>query len=501
MSRHILSVFAGNLGSKALALLREVLFAAWFGTGQTAAAFRIAQTLYLLPVQALLGDALSAGLLPLYRQVRGESADAARRLVLWAALYALVFSAVVAGGFYAFADELTRLVAPGADESARALAAALLRILALSTPFYVLGGMLGYIEAAFGRFSGIAWRPMAINLGSIAGAALAVWSGHDAWLAIGLVIAHVLLFGWTLHAVLRLDRLRPESAAAPGLARSLVRRLAANTVPLLGLPLAAQVNVVVERIVSSWLGTAIIPSVDYARFLTDTMVQLIAVPLGLLTMASHGGVRDDARADDHLRRTAALVFCLAFPIALFLSFHAETLVRLLFARGAFDEASVQTTSAVLRWMGAGLVANIPAYYLVKGLNAQLRNREALTAIVLGCAANMAVNLALWRWAGPATVGIGVMAYGACVLAYSMSRLGLWRSQRALLGWMAGLTGVGGLGLLALGPLPALAQLALGAAWLGACGLAAAHLAAPVGEALAPLLRRLPAVLQPRRRAG
>lgn len=502
MSRGVASIFLGNLGSKGLALLREVLFAAWFGTGQTAAAFRVAQTLYLLPVQALLGDALSAGLLPLYRKLRDEEgADAARTLVLWACLYGLVFSLAISASFYWFADSLTALVAPGASAEARSLAARLIEILALSTPFYVLSGLLGYVEAAYGRYSGIAWRPMAINLGAIAGASLAVLFGHDHWLAIALVVSHVALFVWTVVAVRRVDRLTPTQAVPRGLSGALLRRLAVNTVPLLGLPLAAQVNVVVERIVSSWLGTEIIPSVDYARFLADTMVQLVAVPLGVLTMATHGGSSDAAATREHLRRTTALVFSIAVPIALFVANSAEDLVRLLFARGAFGEESVSTTTAVLRWMGAGLAANIPAYYLVKALNAQLRNREALGAIVAGCVANMAVNVALWRVLGPQTIGVGVVAFGLCVGALTMSGLALWGALGPLIGWLL-VYAIAALALLhMLPPLPYPAALCASAVVVAGGWLTLTTLVPSARLAAGPLLQRLPGAARREREAG
>lgn len=490
MSRGVFTLVAGNLGSKILALAREVLFAAWFGTGSTAVGFRVAQTLYLLPVQALIGDSLSAGLMPLYRRLREEDPDRARTLVLLACAYAVAFSALVSSALYLGASTLTHWVAPGASEDAKRISSGLLRILALSTPFYIIGGVLSYVEAALGRFAGIAARPILINVGSIAGAGLAVWTGQDRWLAIGLVVCHVVLFVWTILSVRRLDRLSPTRTPSRGDVLSIGRRFVAAMLPLLGLPLAAQINLVVERIVSSWLGSAVIPSVDYARFLTDTMIQLIAVPLGIVTMATHGGSSRADLAQEHVRKTALFVLLISFPIATFIGAHAEPIVRLLFARGAFDEHSVSNTSEILRWMGLGLAANIPAYYLVRGLNSQLRNREALAATIIGCLANMTVNLALWPILGPQTIGIGLGAYGACIGVFCLSRLRLWPSVRRLVLKQTMIwTACFGL-LWSLPALPTALDLLVGAAVVTLVWLASVRAIPELVEAFAPIGARL-----------
>jgi len=298
-------------------------------------------------------------------------------------------------------------------------------VMALATPFYVLAGILSYVEAAFGKFAGIAYRPALLNVGSILGAGLAVLLKQDHWLATGLLISHVAFFGWTIVELRRLDGLLPTLRPALAEVLTIVRRFGLNLLPLLGLPLAAQVNVLVERIVSSNLGTHIIPSVDYARFIADTTVQLIAVPLGILTMSSHGGSRDPGEVRRHVRQTAAMILTIAVPLSAFIALHAHAIVRLLFARGAFNAQSVETTSAILVWMGGCLGATVTAYYLVKALNAQMRNGEALLAIVLGCVANMLVNVTLWPTFGARTIGMAVAAYSVVVLAVCVARLKLY----------------------------------------------------------------------------
>lgn len=428
------SIILGNIGSKGVGILREVLFAAWFGTGGAAAAFRIGQTGLLLPVHALIGDSLSAGLLPLYRQMQQEGGEGPRVLVMAASLYGLAFSAVVTSLLWLFAERVALLIAPGASAPVLELAGSLLRIMALATPFYVLSGMLSYLETAYGRYGAVAWRPMLLNIGSIGGAALAVWLKQDHWLATGILISHVAFFGWTMLQLSRLDRFLPEGAPALSVLGQVSARMFAAILPLMGLPLIAQANVLVERIVSSWLGTEVIPAVDYARFICDTTVQLIAVPLGILTMSVHGGTAA-AEMRAHVVQVARAIMVIAFPLSVFVGMNAEAIVRLMFARGAFDAQSVATTSIMLVGMGAALGMTVTAYYLIKALNAQLRNREALIFMTTACAVSITINVTLWPILGPAVIGLAVAGHSLTLIVLSVRALRLSHDLYPICTWM------------------------------------------------------------------
>lgn len=435
MGKHnVVIIVLGNAASKVLGVVREILFAAWFGTGEIASAFRVAQTGYLLPTQALVGDALSAGLLPLYRQYSVNEPGKERVLLLMACMYGLLLSALVSGLLFFYADIFVRFIAPGATNSVFLLSANLLKIMAFATPFFVLGGTLSFIEASFGRYGGVATRPLLLNLGAIFGATATMFFESTNWLAISVVLSHVLFFFWTIFELRKVDPVFPEDVKNSTIAFDVSKSFFKNMIPLLGLPAISQVNVVVERIVSSWIGVEVIPAVDYARFVADTLVQLIALPLGIMVMAKHGG--DDSKSmNGHVVRATLLIFLVSFPLGLFVAQNAEGIVSLLFARGAFDENSVYLTSSVLRWMGAALGSTITAVYLVKVLNSQLRNKDALFATAAAVAGNIAMNLIFWRSMGAESLGLGFFAANSILLSICLSRLKLWMQVCNILVWV------------------------------------------------------------------
>lgn len=492
MTRSVAAIALGNLGSKALGMGREVLFAALFGTGSVAAAYRVGQTGFLMPVHSLIGDTLGAGLLPLYRKLGAEGPEAQKLLLLVASVWAFVFSAVTTGLLMVFAEEVCRFIAPGADAQTLAIAARLLRIMALATPFYVFSGMLGFVEAAHGSYGAIAWRPSLLNLGSILGVLLAFWLDDDDWLALGLVASHVAFLGWTLLQLRRYGGIWPVSRPAGAEFLAMLQRFLLHILPLLGLPLIAQVNVLAEKAVSSWLGTAVIPAVDYARFVSDTAVQLVAVPLGVLTMSTLGGTGGEEMRR-HVAKIARTILVLSFPVGVLVAGNAEALVRVLFARGAFGADSIAQTVPVLVWMGGALGMTVTGYYLIKALNAQIRNRAALTFTALAALVNIVVNFAFWPVLGNATIGMGAAAYSVVLLFCCLIALNLVRPLaplalamvpalvvQALAGWALTLTLGAGLSALALNAIFALGL------WLGM-----AALVAPVREAAVPVLVHVP----------
>lgn len=435
MNGSVLSIVIGNIVSKGLGVVREILFANWFGTGNTAAAFRIAQTGFLMPTHALVGDTLGASLLPLYQKMQRQCGEGHRVLLLVATLYGVLFSAVITTAILLYAEIIVRLIAPGASGAALEQAASLLHILALATPFYVLSSILAYLETAYGRYGAIAWRPALFNIGSTIGVMLAAFLGQEHWLATSLLLAHIAFFIGSLMMLARLDRLTPRQLPPWRAIADVGAQFLRNTAPLLGLPLLAQSNVLVERMVSSWIGTSVIPSVDYARFVADTAVQLIAVPLGVLTMSRHGGsALENMR--HHVTRVASVILVLAVPLSAYIATHAVSVTRLLFARGAFDEHSVAVTSAILTWMGAALGATVLAYYLVKALNAQLRNLEALWCALIGSGVSISINLALWQVFGAATIGVAAAGGSIVMLLFAALRLQLIGSLLPFATWLA-----------------------------------------------------------------
>ncbi len=125
-----LLVALGILASRLAGLVRERVFAHYFGSSLAAGAFRAALRIPNI-LQNLLGEGvLSASFIPVYARLRAEGDHETARKVASAvaSLLGLVVSLLVALGV-GLTPWIVDLVAPGFDGEARALTAKLVRIL------------------------------------------------------------------------------------------------------------------------------------------------------------------------------------------------------------------------------------------------------------------------------------------------------------------------------------------------------------------------------------
>lgn len=418
-------LFSGALVSKVVGLLREIAFAAWFGTGDFATAWRIAQSALLLPLHALSGEALGAGLVRQYRQARLQSPQMAQMVTLVGLCYLGTISVLVFSLLWLQAQSISRLIAPGASEGVLFQAAQLMQVLALAAPFYMLSSALAWLEAVHGRYSGLSWRPLVLNLGALLGAVLVVKGGHQTLLAWGLVAGHVLAALLGLRGFLRLDRLWPVAGSPKASFVHVAKGFFLPLPMLLALPLLGQISLWVERIVASHMQAGTIVATDYARLLCETAVHLTAMPLAIVALASGA---DHSR---HRRNMSGLLV-IGLMLSLGLTGLAKPITSLLFERAAFDAKAVALTAQVLGTMGLAAGVNLPALYLSKALLAEGRVTAALRIALCAFGSAILVNLTMGPYLGPSALGLALLAQALVTLVSGAWALRLWPSDKSLL---------------------------------------------------------------------
>lgn len=434
----------GGLAGKLLGMLREVLLAAAYGTGVPATATRVAQTGTLVPVDFFTADVLSAGFLPLHKELLRTDPDRADRLFRALRRGLWVLSAVLVAGLEVGAGSVVRLVAPGLEPTTAAASAEFLRVMALGIPSYLQFSLLSYLEMSHGRFRLAGVRATVQNLGMVVSLGAAWVLGEPVVLATGFALAYLGLHAWGVAQVADLVPHGPVTGT-----REVLAQVWRRVRPLLLLPVVLQGSVVTERVVASLLGDQVVAAVDYARFVASTGVNLLAVPLGLAGLAALAGL-DHATARERLAGTVPGLLLVVVPASVVLTVGSAPVVQVLYARGAFDAAAVATSAAVLTGFGVGFWAQSSAYVLVKALNAAGRNRTAAGALLAGLVVTLAVNLSLHGVLGPVTLGLAASA-GAVVTTVVAARplgvagvLGRWllaclpvAALAGVLGWWVG----------------------------------------------------------------
>jgi putative peptidoglycan lipid II flippase len=371
--------------SRVLGFIRDVLIAAMLGTGPVADAFFVALRFPNLFRALFAEGAFAAAFVPLFvgtLEMEGRAAARAfaeRTLaVLTTALLAFVLIMQAGMGLAMY------VLAPGfVGTETFELAVDFSRLTFPYLLFISLAALLGGVLNAVGRFAAPAATPILLNLsliGALLGAGpLMPTMGHA--LAWGTTVAGILQFVWLFVNTgrgafwLRLPRPRVDAKV-----RLLVRR----AVPVAFGAGVHQINVLVDTVLASLLGTGAVSYLFYA----DRLNQLphgivgVAISTALLPLLSRQfklGEMETARHSQN--RALELAFLLMLPAAAALMVLSEPLIALLFERGAFGPSAVVATAAALTAYASGL----PGFLLIKVLTPvyYARTTSRVSAVVSG----------------------------------------------------------------------------------------------------------------------
>lgn len=418
-------LIGGALLSKILGLVREILIARAIGASVIADSFRGAQTAVLLPIALLQNETVPAVLIPAYREWN-EQGVAPRRFA--ALSLALVLTASVIFLLVEAAAPLwIHMLLGGFGEHARKMTIAFTRVMALAMPASALLCCLSAAEIARGQSRIASLRATLLNVAVIIGVPILLLTGRPIALAWAFSIAFNGVAGWGLWMLIREGAIDPTLPSPRAVWDALViyfRRLR----PLMLQPVAEHAQIWIERLLASALAVGTLASLDYARTLTDSAVLLISQPLGLAVLSA-GPSRNQRAQVDALARP---VLALAIPGSIFLFCFAPEIVTLVFHRGAFNAAAIESTSEPLRGIATGLWAATLGWILVRILNSVGRNRRAAATVAAAYLANALFSALLIHRLGGFALGFGEAVRGIVLLAGVSLALGCARDVLMLL---------------------------------------------------------------------
>lgn len=421
--RGFLTLFIGSLIGKVAGLLREIIFAAAFGSGLIATGFKTAQSAVLVSANLVTGDMLSSAFVPTYAKVRAADPERARHL-LWAYLLAYgIGMSAIAAALFGIRHVAMDFLVPGAALPVRRLAGDFLGTLAWCIPLFGVASVAGYALAADGRYTATSLRATLQTAGLLAGTVVAVLLGSPAWLAAGFVLAWVAYVVWCLLLLRRFSLLGRFHAAEALLALRVVGGNLVTVLPLAVIPAGVQVAIVAQRVIASHGPPALIASVDYAQTLSDSLVTLVSVPLGFVGLTQLSTLREE-QFRVMSRRILSTVMCLGLPLTFLVLPLTGTIVQVVYRRGNFGGEAFRLTTEVAFGLFCGLTVQILGYALTRALSARQRNRAVLWLTVSAITAQIAVQSLSIPLGSPVFIGLGVTVYGLVLTVLAARLLGI-----------------------------------------------------------------------------
>jgi len=401
--------------SRVLGFMRDILIAAFVGAGVIGDAFFVAFKIPNLFRRLFAEGAFSAGFIPIFTGLLQKNGPGtAQKFAQEAFSFLFVTLGIIVAIFEIFMPWLMIILAPGfsSDPEKFDLAVTLTRITFPYLLFVSLVSLHAGVLNSIGKFATGAATPILLNV-CLIGALL--WfrdflptAGHS--LAWGVAAAGVAQLAWIAFASARAGyRFRFQIPRFGKNVRTLINRM---------LPAAvgsgvAQINIVVDIMIASFLPVGSISYLFFADRLTQLPLGVIGVATGTVLLPILSREVSQDKIDSALysfNRAVEVALLIAIPSAVALIVTATPVVRVLFERGAFDLETTQLTAKAV-WAYA---MGIPAYVLIKvlspGFFARGDTKTPVRIAILALSTNIILNLLL----------MGPMLHAGLALATAIS---------------------------------------------------------------------------------
>ena len=390
-------VGAMTLLSRILGFVRDVVFARFFGAGPVMDAFFVAFKIPNFMRRLFAEGGFSQAFVPVVGEYRTQREHVEVQAlvdrvagVLGGFLFLITIIGVIA------APLLILAFAPGFDgeDGRRELATAMLRWTFPYLLFISLVSLAAGILNTYGRFGVPAFTPVLLNLVLIAAA---IWGAPlfaepSMALAVGVFVAGVvqLLFQIPFLKGLRLLPRPRWDRRHEG-----VRRIMRLMAPAVFGSSVAQINLLIDTIIASFLMAGSVSWLYYSDRLMEFPLGVFGIPLATVILpglSARHAEQNPVAFSDTLDWALRLVWIVAVPAAVGLICLAGPMLATLFQYGEFSARDTQMASFSLMAYAMGLVGFTAVKVLAPGYFARQDTKTPVKAGVVAMGANMLLNL-------------------------------------------------------------------------------------------------------------
>jgi putative peptidoglycan lipid II flippase len=384
-----------TLLSRILGFIRDILFAAVFGSGMVADAFNVAFRIPNL-FRRLFGEgAFNSAFIPLFARVLERDGHLGARRFAEEAMTGLVLVLVILSGACIIGMPwLMYLLAPGFHDVPEKFDLAV-RLTQITFPYLLcmsLVALLSGVLNTFQRFVESASISIILNtvlaLGLLLGIALGLRDDATAGLiqAVAVTVAGVLQLAhlaWGAHRIGFSLRLR-----WPRMTKD-VRLLITRGIPGVIAGGVTQINIMLGTVIAS-LEPGAVSQLYYADRLYELPLAMVGIALGVVLLpeiSRHLAMGNAPAAMESQNRSAELAMLLTVPAAVALMLIPGPIVGLFFEHGAFTKGDTEATSLALAIFAAGL----PSFVLIKVFSPAYFARNDTKTPMLYAGASLTIN--------------------------------------------------------------------------------------------------------------
>jgi len=347
-------IIALILLGKILALVKDVVISAYFGTGQEIDAYFMAMNTNTVLFIAFWST-ITIVFLPLYsealiRNGKKSASDYASKTLNIFSVISIVLMVLI----ILFAPQILDAIDLSEEVARREIAIVCLRMMTLSFLFSTVTTFLTSMQLTHNQYFFVHLVPIINNFVVIL-AAIFLSGTYGVY---SIVIAGVL--AWVIQLPLHLFAVRTYFSYIPkiSLPKEDLKRLGFLIAPaFLGL-LVDQLNLLVNTVLVSGLDLGSISALNYANKLVTLAsgTFIVAIMTMMFPLFSKNAAENNMPAlNQSISSGVRLIFLIMVPITLVTLFFHQDIVQIVFQRGAFDAEATALTSPILFYFSLGLI--------------------------------------------------------------------------------------------------------------------------------------------------
>ena len=381
-----------SLLSRIIGMIRDRLFAHYYGAGTVMdayyAAFKIPDAVYNL----LIIGALSAGFIPVFIEVMKKDKDDSWRVVN--TVINILGSILVVFSLIAIwkVRTLIHWLVPGFSGEEFELTIQLSRIMFLSPLILGLSSIFGSVLQSYKAFAIYSMTPIMYNLGIITGTLILVPIFGTIGLAYGVVLGALLHLAIQLPSVCKYGyRYRPifefKNPAVRTIGKLMIPRM-------LGMA-THQIDVITITVLASTVGTGALSVFSYADNLQTVPSAIIGISFAVALFPTLSELATERKFDEmksQIARTARQILWLIIPLTIVFLLLRAQIVRVILGTGQFDWNDTFLTAQCLAFFSISIFAQSLTPMLARSFYALKNTWTPFTISIVSTLVNLGAGL-------------------------------------------------------------------------------------------------------------
>ncbi|UJS24291.1 murein biosynthesis integral membrane protein MurJ [Thiothrix winogradskyi] len=343
---NIIIIFMVILLGKIISLLRNIVISYYFGTSTTSDAYFAANNIPSIIYLAFISSYLVL-LIPEHDKIKiNNGLVAANKFVSRYLTFVVAVSLSLSILCYFFIEILIEVVAPNFNRETKELASSLGRILVLSFPFTAICLSLAAISSTHNKFYAQHIIPIFSGVFTILGLYLFVGQYGIYSLAVAGVLATVI----QVVIQILISRSHFKYSFQKRLLDSNIKSMSILVLPIFVGYSIDQINLLANSIISSGLGTGSLSALTYAQNIQLTILGTVTTAMITVLYPRMSKLSSENKTEDLVKTTwtgIKYLIIILLPVTFYLAINVESLVKIVYFRGKFDELALTQTSNIL----------------------------------------------------------------------------------------------------------------------------------------------------------